>query len=223
MVNSTLLSPSCENAGPPPSGREEAGACPTWENVAVELKNPWEIDHSEILTDLKHPSDLWETKVSHAEQKRYWVEFLLTMADWRSFITFTFKKDKHPELALKDFTWWLRAMNKHAFGKNYRNFVKHSYFSYVLAIEWTSLDVVHFHALIDRPIDYAYSNRLWNAFNGFMWIDKIGNVEDTCKYIVKYAVKGNELVKLFEREQVRTPRVKPEWWIERANFCQGRA
>ena len=58
-------------------------------------------------------------------------------------------------------------LNEETFGKRYTNYVGHSYFSYVASIEYQKRDVIHFHMLIDRPVDFRAVHKYWNIIAGF--------------------------------------------------------
>jgi hypothetical protein len=106
----------------------------------------------------------------------------------------------------------VRKNNEHAFGKHYTQKVGHSYFSYVVGLEYQTRDVVHFHALVDQPLDFSYVHDFWGDRCGFAWIDgKIKSNAATVGYVCKYTVKGGEL-DFFVQKKNRKPAVLPSWW-----------
>src|SRR5690606_19519335 len=63
--------------------------------------------------------EAWESKVARELLKDTWAEFLASFADWKSFISLTFKVEKFPDVARSLFYWWVKVNNSHVFGKRY--------------------------------------------------------------------------------------------------------
>ena len=55
---------------------------------------------------------------------------------WIVFLTLTFREETAYDVAIAKFKRLVRVINKKVVGNQYTNIVKHSYFSYVLGIEY---------------------------------------------------------------------------------------
>jgi hypothetical protein len=134
--------------------------------------------------------------------------------DWKSYITLTFKDETPPDVAKSKFNYLVQVLNRDAFGKHYVRKVGHSYFSYILAMEYQQRGVVHFHGLADKPVNFDLVHRYWNAAAGFAWLKPVESQEAVVAYCSKYCVKGGEL-DIFESETSKTPmlgNLPPYWW-----------
>ena len=158
--------------------------------------------------------DLYEGKgyKKHlASENALWLEKL---KNWKTYLTLTFKEITPPDVARSKFNHLVQVLNRDAFGKHYVRKVGHSYFSYVLAMEYQQRGVVHFHTLADRPINFDLVHRYWNCAAGFAWVEPVKSQGDVVGYCSKYISKGGE-VDIFESESSRTPmlgRLPPYWW-----------
>jgi len=140
-----------------------------------------------------------------------WTDFLADLRPWKTFVTMTFRDLKASDVAFKFWRRWVQYLNVDLFGAQYARFLGHSYFSYALALEFQRRDVPHFHALIDRPIDYAKAHRWWSHAAGFAWFEPIENKAACVRYVSKYIQKDGQL-DIFVQERDRTPRKLPVWW-----------
>lgn len=193
-----------------PPGREEAGASlqPPADIMGVENKK----NISDIVVGYDDPHAGWESHQVKDLLKTETENWAFGLADWKSFITLTFKDEKTPDVAGALFKWFIRQNNEHAFGKNYSRKVGHSYFSYLMGMERTTLDVVHLHAVVDKPLDFSFVHKFWGDRCGFAWID--GNLKSKAaavNYVCKYTVKGGEIDPYVAQKQV-IPAVLPDWW-----------
>ncbi len=145
--------------------------------------------------------------IADAEQ-----EWIAKEKIWKSLITLTFKDEIPEDIAKKRFLRLVQVLNKDCFGSHYTRIVRHSYFSYVLGIELQIRGVIHFHVLVDRPINFQLLHDYWNR-SGFAWIDKVEDMEKAIRYVTKYVVKGGQLDHYFTKEDF-IPRQKPSWWNE---------
>lgn len=159
-------------------------------------------------------AEAWKSKVAREMLKDTWAEYLANFAEWTSFISLTFKVEKFPDVARSLFYWWIKVNNAHVFGKRYIRKVGHSYFSYVYGIEMQKREVIHFHVLVDKPINYSVTHDAWGDRCGFAWID--GDLKDKSKvvdYVCKYVAKGGE-IDLYRAKGNYRPSVLPTWWKE---------
>lgn len=142
------------------------------------------------------------------------VGFVTNLADWKAFITLTFKEEKAPDVAKSLFQWFVRTNNAHAFGEHYTRKVGHSYFSYVVGAEYQQRGVLHFHVLVDKPLDFTFVHSTWGKRCGFVWIDtKFKDKGAVVKYVCKYVVKGGE-IDVYKAKRDFKPVNVPTWWIE---------
>jgi hypothetical protein len=158
----------------------------------------------------------WRHKTTRRFLANMSAEFVNDLASWKSFITLTFRDDRPVDVALSLWNKLVRALNSAAFGPKYQQFVKHSYFSYVLGMEYQTRGVIHFHALVDRPIHYGLVHDLWNDWAGFSHIRQIHNDDEqrsSTFYICKYVLKGGEIIPFVARVK-RYPKELPYWWRE---------
>lgn len=168
------------------------------------------------LEHFDHPSEIWDSKSGRIILKDVSVQWLTSFADWQSFITLTFKnepeKEVAPDVAKSKFLHLVRVLNTDAFGTNYRRRVGHSYFSYVLATEYQKREVIHFHALFARPVNFELLHRVWNSIAGFAWTEAIKSQSDVIEYIAKYVLKGGEIELHRAKRPDFAPREIPGWW-----------
>lgn len=141
-----------------------------------------------------------------------WSSWVSDLEDWKVFITLTFRDDKTGDVARSLFQWFVRFNNQALLGKHYTRIVGHSYFSYLLGIEYQRRDVIHFHVLIDQPVKYDLIHSLWGERCGFAWIDgKMRDRQKVINYVCKYIVKGGE-VELYRKKKSFVPDPLPVWW-----------
>lgn len=186
-------------------GREEAGT--RLQLPAIEQKSA-----CDLVAGYDDPCKGWESFQVKDLLRSATEEWVFGLADWTTFISLTFKEEKTPDVANSLFKWFVRSMNERAFGKHYTRKVGHSYFSYVVGMEYQTRDVVHFHALVDQPIDFSYVHRTWGQRCGFAWID--GNLESKAaavNYVCKYCVKGGQIDAYVAKNRY-SPAILPEWW-----------
>jgi hypothetical protein len=87
-------------------------------------------------------------------------------------------------------------------------------------MEYQKRDVVHFHFLADRPLNFELIHAWWNCAAGFAWIEKVKNQEAAALYAAKYLLKSDSGLQIFENVKQRTPMIKgpegcfhPYWWV----------
>jgi len=130
-----------------------------------------------------------------------WVNFLEHVSDWKNFVTLTYRDvTPFPDKAWMNFYSLVNHMNARMIGKNYSRKVKHSYFSYAVAMEYQKRDVIHFHFLTDDFLDFDYIHSFWNKKFGFAYIEKIKSKRDVCFYMCKYLLKNGE-VTIYKKQQ----------------------
>ena len=158
-------------------------------------------------------SDVWESRTTKKLLRKTWSEWL-SMRDWLIFVTLTFRDETYQETALKKFYKLIRVLNEETFGKHYTNYVGHSYFSYVGGIEYQIRDVIHFHVLIDRPVNFLAIHKYWNAWAGFAEVELVKQNENAVYYVTKYITKDGEMMAPYFAKKIYTPTFIPWWWKE---------
>jgi len=143
--------------------------------------------------------------------KNSYVDFVMSLAPWKSFLTLTFKDPVGGDVAMAKFKSLVSLLNRRLYGKSYTRKVGHSYFSYCQGIENQRRDVVHFHVLVDKPIDFQLIHTWWNAVAGFAWITPIEDFAAVVSYVTKYVVKDGEVF-LFKNKKTALPVLRPIWW-----------
>jgi len=142
--------------------------------------------------------------------------WLSQVRDWKHFVTLTFKDDVSDDKGLLEFKLLIRRLNVAAFGNNYTRKVGHSYFSYVCGIEKQDRGTIHFHVIMDRPIDL---NGLWDFWfhrNGYEKHEYLETPDSPLKaisYSLKYATKNGEAI-IYLAKNEKTPEMLPYWWLE---------
>jgi hypothetical protein len=165
----------------------------------------------ENLKYFDHAVDIWDSRIVRkflAEENSKWIYGL---RPWTTFLTLTFKNETAPDVANALFKRLISTLNEEVFGKHYTRIVGHCYFSYVIGIEYQKRDVIHFHVLIDRPVDYKKIHTLWNAWAGFGWSEIIVDVDKVVNYVSKYIVKGGEILPYLAPKKYMPINI-PFWW-----------
>lgn len=146
-------------------------------------------------------------------------EWLANEKRWTSFWTLTCRDPRPVDVVEHYFRRLIQILNIGAYGKYYPKKVGHSYFSYVRAVEYQKRDVVHFHVLVDEPVDYSYIHRWWRKALGFVWIDWTLDSRSTIDYVTKeiyqvsrYVRKKGEVDHFFRGDRAVPPKVHPSWW-----------
>jgi hypothetical protein len=134
-------------------------------------------------------------KEQREEERPAWVQKIIDSGPWVSFLTLTFdnRADVIPEQADKRWKYFVQCLNRDILGQHYVNKVGHSYFGYVRGLEYQQRGVVHFHALVDRCLDFEIAHRMWKHMAGYLWISKINDSEAAVHYVTKYCTKGGEI------------------------------
>jgi hypothetical protein len=152
--------------------------------------------------------------------KEVTAEWLADFKPWLTFNTLTFRDPKYPDVAYSYWRRLVQVLNVDAFGKNYVRLVGHSYFSYALAMEYQKRDVVHFHFLADKPLNFDLIHAWWGKACGFAWLAKIEDKKAVAVYTAKYILKSEAGLMVFENTLAKTPIVsgpaghfRPMWWV----------
>jgi hypothetical protein len=165
-----------------------------------------------MLDTWPEPSEIWEGRTARNVLRDEYASWLPDIAPWMVMVTLTFREETYPDVARHLFLRLVRALNEDVLGCNYRRIVGHSYFSYVLATEYQSRGVIHFHFLADRPINFRLLHELWNKWAGFALTELIRDPARATRYIAKYMVKENHPDLSIAKKRIY-PFVLPPWWM----------
>ena len=156
-------------------------------------------------------SELWDGKTMRKAQTENTISWVLPLADWKVGLTLTFRNDKPYDSAIFYWKMLIRELNQELFGKHYTKIVKHSYFSYAYGIEYQRRDVIHFHAIADKPLNFKKIHSLWNRWAGFAWTDIIESPSGMVSYLSKYNLKRGHVV-VYKAKKDYVPSILPFWW-----------
>lgn len=95
-----------------------------------------------------------------------------------------------PWVAYGWFLRWVRSVNEIVEGPKYKSRWKHSYFGYVVAKEYQSRGVEHFHVLIDNWFPFQAASRFWWDNCGACNIKPVEDLSGSVKYALKYCLKS---------------------------------
>jgi len=165
----------------------------------------------ECLLQNADVSELWEGRIGKKALREAYASWLEEFAPWMVFVTLTFREDMYRDMALRIFDKLVRLLNQDVYGKNYKRFLKHSYFSYVLAKEYQSRGVIHYHFLADRPLNFKLLHAFWNVHAGYADTQIIKDSTKAVRYVVKYMVKNGD-PEIWKATCDRQPLVFPHWW-----------
>jgi len=175
-----------------------------------------DIFSDENLKYFDHPSEAWDSRVVRKDLRKTWSEWL-SMRQWRVFLTLTFRDETYPETAMRLLYRLIRKLNEEVVCLRYINYVGHSYFSYVASIEYQKRDVIHFHVLIDRPVNFEAIHTYWNKWAGFAKVELVKQNENAVYYVTKYIAKCGEMGLPYFAKKIYTPTFLPKWWKEQEN------
>ena len=168
-------------------------------------------EFQDLLAHSEAPAEVWSSRLGRTANQQVMRDWLSRAKLWKLFVTLTFRDPIPPEPAFNIWRRLVRLLNERSFGKHYTRIVHHSYFSYVLGIEYQRRDVVHFHALVDKPLNFDLVHRWWQRAAGYAWIEPIEKYQEAIRYVTKYVTKGGEL-KVFFSKTERVPKPLPTWW-----------
>jgi hypothetical protein len=146
--------------------------------------------------------------------RQAWLGWLYPIKNWRTFITLTFREEVSPDQALAKFKRLIRYLNIDLLGTNYVRKAGHSYFSYLYAIEYQRRGVIHFHMVIDRPVNFDLIKRHWLTMAGFADIRPIEHKSFVIQYVCKYLSKEGDIFPYIRVNDFVLKVRKPIWWHE---------
>jgi hypothetical protein len=146
-----------------------------------------------------------------------WSDWIANKCQWKSMITLTVDNDHQCERStiLKRWLFLNQVLNRDLYGKHYLRKVGHSYFNYIVGVEYTKIAVVHLHVAVDMPINFQLVHSIWNAISGFAYIKPVTDNVGVADYICKYILKQDDLVFGIRKEKfLKPPAFAPLWYIE---------
>jgi hypothetical protein len=158
-------------------------------------------------------SEVWDGRITKRILRYQYKMWLLTLADWKVFVTLTFRDQLNLDPALKMFKRLVRILNQERFKKHYYRYVGDSYFSYALTAEKQLRGDIHFHFVADKPLKFQLIHDTWNDWAGFAHTSIIQNRVKTISYVVKYIVKDGN-VEVYKSDWHGKLMIYPDWWIE---------
>ena len=84
-------------------------------------------------------------------------------------------------------------------------------FKYFGISEYQNRGVIHFHVLIDKPVNFDLIHTLWNRWAGFARPERILLFGHVVRYVTKYVSKGGEIIPYFTDMDIE-PMFLPNWW-----------
>lgn len=190
------------------------GAALNAEHPILERRFP-EMEISERPAQFKtrpDRSDVWSRERELSQLSEGFAEMLDSLATWQYFVTLTFRQDVEKNRARKLLVRLIRDLNRNAFGKHYTRKVGHSYFSYVACIEYQTRGNLHFHILVDSPINESLVEAFWHQWAGSSHIQSIRNREAATRYVCKQAYRNGEVDPPYIARKRFTPSPQPSWW-----------
>jgi hypothetical protein len=156
----------------------------------------------------------WDSISARIHLRDVWVEWISNLCDWRIFLTLTFRDDKPVDSAMKYWLKLVRVLNSDVVdSKHYTRIVGHSYFSYALGIHYQKRGVIHFHVLVDKPLNFKLIHSCWGSWCGFAKCEFIKNKSQCVEYITSYILKDDGVVDPYVAKKDFKPRyVPPYWW-----------
>ena len=160
----------------------------------------------------------WDSQAVKYHLRDQYIEWISSLADWRVFLTLTFRDDKPVDSAIRYWTRLVRELNSDLLGKRYTKIVGHSYFSYALGIHYQLRGVIHFHVLVDKPMNFKLIHKLWGNWCGFAKCEKINNQSECVQYITSYILKDGLIDPYIRKTDFQPKYVPPSWWTFDSNM-----
>jgi hypothetical protein len=176
----------------------------------ISMKNKMD-DQEDVFNKFDDPREAWNSRAIRKVVADATYDWLVSARNWKSFITLTFQDETPNDVALKRLHRLIKELNKDLLGRSYTKIVGHSYFSYAFGIEYQIRGVIHFHVLVDQPVNFSLLHAYWNDISGFAYISKIENIEHTVFYVTKYVIKGGQVETFLSKKDFYL-KDKPLWW-----------
>lgn len=151
-------------------------------------------------------------QTSNEELRESWEGYIRGFADWKHFVTLTFREVATRDQSEHLFRFLVQVMNQELYGNHYTRIVGHSYFSYVVGFEYQKRGALHMHALVDRPIHFSLVHSIWKKVAGFAWIEPVEDVNRAVSYLSKYVAKDGDLL-VWKQHKSKIPSFQPLWYL----------
>jgi len=156
--------------------------------------------------------EAWDSKAAKFHLRDQYIEWISSLADWRIFLTLTFRDDKPVDSAMRYWYKLVRELNSDFLGDRYVKIAGHSYFSYALGIHYQKRGVIHFHVLVDKPLNFKLIHKLWGNWCGFAKCERINNKSECVEYITSYILKDGLVDPYISKKDIKPLYVPPVWW-----------
>ena len=170
-----------------------------------------ENQYLQVMDTCDDPFIAWSSVATKFHLRDEYINWITDLADWKIFLTLTFRDIKPVDSACRYWTKLVRELNLNLVGKKYTRIVGHSYFSYALAMQYQKRGAIHFHALVDKPLNFKLIHKLWGSWCGFAKPEIIKDRDDCVGYVSSYVLKDG-VVDPYIAKKNYYPKVQPDWW-----------
>lgn len=139
-----------------------------------------------------------------------WSSFLSAQADWKLFLTVTFRDFHSREMVTKKIRSLVQILNRDLFGNHYTRIVGHSYFAYAYALENQKRGALHVHWLVDRPVRFELIHSVMKIWDGHCQGVVVSDMSQV-SYVAKYVTKGGD-VEVYKPRVYKNPSFVPMWF-----------
>jgi len=143
--------------------------------------------------------------------REQWESYIRGFADWKLFLTLTFRDIVTRDQAEHLFRFLIQVMNQDLYGNHYTRIVGHSYFSYVAGFENQKRGALHIHVLVDQRVHFDLVHSIWQKVAGYAWIEPVRDLSRAVSYVSKYVVKGGDL-QVWKQCNFKDPSFCPMWF-----------
>jgi hypothetical protein len=203
--------------------------------AALSQKTDNTLPYSEIVSPISVTDDSTVAKDASTVGARVsvddWISWLRAVGfQPKMFLTLTYD-NRYSEMPAEwvrgTWKWLVHTLNSRMGGANYRRKFKHSYFSYLMTLEYQKRGALHIHALIENPneaIRYMQIQELWSpkfgGRYGFAWLShvpnnkltglnalKAGSEDAALRYVLKYVLKDSQPIVWIKHRKMKVDHV----------------
>ncbi len=151
-------------------------------------------------------------KTERVMLREQWESYVRDFADWKFFITLTFRDVVTRDQSEHLWRFLVQVMNQELYGNHYVRIVGHSYFSYVVGHEHQKRGALHLHALVDQRVHFSLIHSVWNKVAGYAWVEPVTDLARAVAYVSKYVVKDGDLI-VWQQRRFKAPSFQPLWFL----------